>query len=158
MSLITIATLLISLALLIIVVLIVGRPLLRPAPVEPALTARGALLEQKAAILDQIRDLDFDFETHKIPQEVYEGQRAFLMEQAAETLQALDELPAAPADDDIVAQINEALLALRSSQAAPGSPGGDAAGFCPHCGQALDAGDRFCARCGKPISVLQPTA
>lgn len=161
MASLTIASILVGLALLVVVVLFVARPLLRPAPVESQpLTPRGELLEQKAAILDEIRALDFDFETAKIPEDVYEQQRAFLMEQAAITLQALDDLPQVPADDDVVAQINAAIAALRTrpAPAAPPVARDGRGGYCTQCGQPLDAGDRFCAGCGRPVSLPQPVA
>lgn len=161
MASLTIASILVGLALLVVVVLFVARPLLRPAPVESKpLTRRDELLEQKAAILDEIRALDFDHETAKIPEDVYDLQRAYLLEQAATTLQALDDLPEEPAVDDVVAQINEAIAALRSRPApvtAVAASNGRA-GFCTQCGQPLDAGDRFCASCGQPVSLPQPTA
>lgn len=161
MASLTIASILVGLALLVVVVLFVARPLLRPAPIESEpLTRRGELLEQKAAILYEIRALDFDFETAKIPEDVYDLQRTYLMEQAAITLQALDELPEEPPADDVVAQINEAIAALRSRPAPVAVTkvaSNGRAGFCTHCGEALDAGDRFCASCGQPVSLPQPT-
>lgn len=161
MSLITVATILVGLGLLVLVVLFLSRPLLRPEPVESSLpSARSKLLEQKAVILDEIRALDFDHETGKMPDDVYELQRAFLLEQAAETLQALDELPEAPPPDDVVAQINDAIAALRNRPAPvpqTTARNNGRAGFCTACGQPLDVGDRFCASCGQAVSVPQPT-
>jgi len=161
MSLLTVASLLVGLALLVIVIMVVARPLLRPAPAEARpLTPREQLLDQKAAILDQIRALDFDYETNKIPQEVYELQRAFLMEQAADTLKKLDELPEATAGADVIAQINEAIVALRSRPVpSPGVvPAGSngRGGYCTHCGHELDQGHRFCARCAHPVPLPKP--
>ena len=154
----TIASLLVSLALLVGVVLFVARPLLRPQPLNSAPPSLRSQLEQrKVAILDEIRALDFDYETKKIPQEAYEPQRAVLLAEAADTLQALDELPEAPASDDVVAQINDAIAALRSRPAPVVDAGQTGGAYCTQCGATLDEDDRFCARCGQPVRVPQPT-
>ena len=90
---------LLALALLILAGVFVTRPLWMPhATEEPkqALSRREALEAEKAVLLDEIRALDFDHETGKIPEAVYQQQRQRAVQQAAEILQQLDTLTEAP--------------------------------------------------------------
>lgn len=145
-------SILLGLALLVLVALFLARPLLKPAPRTSPLSDRRRELERnKDAYLDEIRSLDFDYETGKVPPEVYEQQRAHLVQEAAVIFQELDELPAA--GDDTYTQI-EAAIAARRQQIAPAGNG--QVGFCTNCGQPYDAGDKFCAHCGQPLKVAEP--
>ncbi len=72
---------------------------------------RDLLTEQKEAILAQIRALDFDFETGKLPAEAHEAQRAQLLAEATAVLQELDALTGAsgpPRDGALEAAIARA--------------------------------------------------
>jgi hypothetical protein len=149
----TIGSILLGLALLIVVGLILSKPLLTAVPQSTqSLDKRRQLELEKEAFLAEIHTLDFDHETGNIPPDVYELQRTQLKNEAAAVLREMDELPAA--ENDIQAQIEAAVL-LRRHHHAPSSNGH--AGFCTQCGQPLDAGDKFCARCGQPLRVAQPT-
>ncbi len=132
------------------------------------------LLARREAIMDALAELEVDFRAGKLSPEDYQVQKAALMEQGAAVLKALDELqsrlaqeepevsvetveegavPSVPeevpspsvqasSDDDI-----EALLqARRRAQMAR------YVGFCPSCGGALRAGQRFCPLCGHEVS------
>ncbi|MFN2138320.1 MAG: zinc-ribbon domain-containing protein [Candidatus Promineifilaceae bacterium] len=155
MATITIASLLLGLALLVLLILFLIRPFFKPqAVVEADQGPQEALMAHKEALLEAIRGLDFDHETGKLPDQEYELQRAALMSQTAETLKALDELPAIPLDDDVYAQIDAAVSALRGRRTVTE---GAQAYYCANCGHALDGSDRFCARCGQPIYQIQPS-
>ena len=148
-----IGSILLGLALLIVAGLYLARPLLTVQPESKTyLTRRQQLEEEKEIYLAEIRALDFDHETGKVPPEVYEQQRAQLLSEAAAVLKALDEMSAE--DGDVYSQI-EAAVAERRHQYAMSSNG--QAGFCTQCGQPLDLGDKFCAGCGQPLQVTQPT-
>jgi len=147
-----IGSILLGLALLIVAGLFLARPLITAQPQSKAYFARRQQLEEdKEAYLNQIRALDFDHETGKVPTEVYEQQRAQLLSEAAAILKALDELPAA--NGDVNSQI-EAAVAERRHQHAISKNG--QTGYCTQCGQPLDADDKFCSRCGQPLQVAQP--
>ena len=153
---ISIGAILLGLALLVAVLLFLARPFLRPQPQQTAeISQRRELLARKEGLLDAIRILDFDHDTGKIPDEEFELQRAVLVNEAAATLKALDELPAKPVSEDVYMQIEAALSALRSQRVHSG--GTAPANYCTSCGQRLDAGDRFCAHCGQPVFVAQPS-
>jgi hypothetical protein len=148
-----IGSILLGLALLIIVGLFLARPILK-APPQSAVHSdrRRQLEEEKEAYLNEIRALDFDYETGKVPADVYEQQRAQLLIDAAAILKELDELPAD--DGDVYAQIEAAVTARRHQHTI--SSNGQA-GFCSQCGQPVDLDDKFCAHCGQPIKIASPT-
>ncbi len=151
----TIGSIFLALALLILLLLFLVRPFFKVRPQRTLSNGqREQLLLRKEALLDAIRALDFDHDTGKLPDEEYDQQRSALMREAAVTLKALDDLPADPADEDIYAQIETAVssIRLRRTESA-GAP----AQFCANCGQRLDNDDNFCAHCGQPIYAVQPS-
>ena len=164
----TIGSILLGVALLVLVGLFVARPFLRPQEQEAALTKQQLLLEEKEALLDQIQALDFDHETGKIPTELHALQREKLMEQATAVLQALDAAGDVPVDvpltdaTDVDIEIEAAIARLRQQRsrapepaAAPTSNG--QARFCSQCGTSTDPGDRFCANCGHNLTLTTTT-
>ena len=148
-----IGSILLGLSLLIIVTLFLARPLLSAKP-EPTRSSdkRLQLEQEKESYLNEIHALDFDHETGKIPTDVYEQQRAQLLNEAAAVLKALDEMP--EANGDVYSQIEAAVTARRHQHAM--SSNGQVS-YCTQCGQPLDSGDKFCAGCGQPLQVTQPT-
>lgn len=176
----TTGSILIGLALIILVGLFLAQPLLLPEERKQrrARSQRQTLLLQKEALLEEVRALDFDFDTGKIPSEVYEPQRAELVAAAAEVLQQLDSLGAPtavaasapaptttdqPAPDPIEQAITrrrqaptddiEQAIARRRSQAKTAVPANGHANFCPQCGRPVDTGDKFCVACGHQLTV-----
>ena len=169
----TIGSILLGIALLLVVVLYVARPFLFPASRRAEgdrLNRREALEAQKEAIMLQIRELDFDQETGKLPEEEYQTLRQQYLAEAAHILKALDALrPATEQAGDIEAAIArlrnkpaaakvapvaddiEAAVARRRQQAATANgqatatsaPARSAAGKMP----AKRAG--FCSQCGE---------
>ncbi len=147
----TIGSILLGLALLIIVVMVLVRPIILHAhePAQAPPTTRQQLLAHKESLLLQIRDLDFDRETKKLPEEVYEAQRAQLVAEAAAVLKQLDALSSA--DDPVFAEIETAVSRKRQQPA----PSNGKARFCSHCGQPVDPNDNFCAQCGNDVRLSQ---
>ncbi len=143
----TVASILFGLAMLIVVALYVARPLI-VSPARPARRpqrSRQQLLAQKEAILNQIRDLDFDHQTSKLPDDIYEQQRAQLLPLAAGVLQELD---SASNGTPAAADIEAAVTRLRQARRAPMTAD---ARFCPHCGRPVDSDDNFCVACGHDL-------
>lgn len=158
---------LLALALAMATALLVFRPVLTPRRATPRPASRREQLEvQKAALLAEIRDLDFDQETEKVAPEAYTQRRAQLVTQAAELLRQIDRLPGD--GDNLDARI-EAAIALRrrasvepvaarvvsmqivevSAENAPAPA--RLVNFCPQCGQRVTPQDRFCAACGHQL-------
>jgi hypothetical protein len=156
----TIGSILLGVALLILVVLFLARPFVQ-RPTSPHLprTKRQRLLAQKEAALTEIMALEFDYETGKIPAELYQPQRATMVAEAAALLQELDALPPT---DRIDAEIEAAIAQMRGQTAvtppvtAPAAvlaTGKNGHGrFCTQCGSPIDPGDKFCAHCGHKIN------
>jgi len=172
----TIGSILLGLAMLVLVGLFIARPLIKPeSRSKQELTLRQALLTQKEALLIQIKNLDFDYETGKMPEADYRQQRDGLMVEATAVLKQLDaldegEISADPAlEPEMVASTSdteaaiEAAIAARRTKPAPTSPtpaeieppsNNGKSNFCPQCGQSTDPDDKFCANCGHKL--LQP--
>ncbi len=170
----SIGSILLGLSLLILVGLILAQPFLAPKEREPRPRSRKQLLlVQKEALLEEIRALDFEYDTGKLPEDAYQAQRADLMALTTETLKALDDLGTeAPADDVVaaraVAQIEAAINRVRVQRESPEqavaatvaatvaktavSTNGKVQ-FCTQCGAKVDASDKFCAACGNKIAV-----
>lgn len=173
----SIGSIFLGLALLVLVVVYLSYPLLGQGnPEKGRLSGRTLLLEQKEALLDQLRALDFDYETGKLPEQLYTPQRAQLLQETTAVLQQLDTLPGARqpvADADIEAAIArarqtkmstpapddaaiEAMVsrARRSSTVSVAVANGNGrVNFCPQCGKAIQAGDKFCTTCGHKLAA-----
>lgn len=152
----TIGSILLGIALLVLVGLFLARPFILPAGhFRGRLAPRQALAAHKEALLAQIQALEFDYETGKIPEAVYQQERAEKVAEAAAVLQELDQMPAVSAGgslSDIDAEIEAAVARLRHA----GPPAAGDTAFCPHCGQPVDADDNFCAACGHELAHKQP--
>jgi hypothetical protein len=170
----TVGSILLGVALLLLVALFIFRPFLMPTArnQRPLFTnkqqlSQAALLARKEALLNRVRDLDFDHETGKLPAIEHQQQRLILMNEAAAILRQLDQ----PAGDEPTAivppaadEIEAAIARLRQANKpapAPGRPaassnGRDQINFCPQCGKPADPTDRFCAYCGHAFRRPQP--
>ncbi len=178
----TIGSILLGLALLVLVVMYVARPLLATRklrrPRRRRASSRQSLLAQKEALLAQIHELDFDFETGKVPEADYRQQREALMSQATAVLKQIDEVDGeieagaaavreqvdAGGTGDRDAEIEAAVARLRESTPAgapeiaekePAQAGNGQAKFCSQCGQPTDPDDKFCAHCGHRLHEPQ---
>jgi hypothetical protein len=170
----TIGSVLLGIALLLIVILYLARPFVMPEDEAVRLDREevDGLVLRRDALLRQIRDLDDDMEAAKVAPELYQRNRPLLVRQAAVIMQQLDahgysDAPAAPIAADLDAQMEAAVRRLRTPEqvdadieaavraaraAAPVAatvPSAAAAvGFCPRCGRRVEADDRFCPKCG----------
>lgn len=165
------------LAVLILVALFISRPLMEGSRqklvvAEPAVESQehylSSLMAERDRVLNALRELDFDAQLGKIPEDEYPLQRASLMQRGAEILRELDILQAAPIDASANSQIDpaaavhptdapvsnalsddrlEAMINARRSQRKE-----SASGFCPRCGKPIQKSDRFCPKCGAVIA------
>ncbi len=127
---------------------------------EKLSSARTTQAGGREAVLSAIRDLDFDFKTGKVSEEDYQPLRAQLMAEAAQYIEAETK------EDE---QLEEMIRARRVTQTlrcehceAPIQAGqrfcskcGSAINneLCPSCGKKIQAGDLFCASCGNKIQI-----
>lgn len=175
----TIGSILLGGALVVIVVLYLARPFALPED-ETARLDREAvdgLLLRKEALLRDIRELDEDYEAAKVAPEMYRAARPQMVKQAALLMKQLDEAgyvaeEARPAVDDQIeaavrrlrtpGQIDEQIeAAVRQARQQPaplaGTPAVDqpaangTAKYCPQCGRRVEVDDRFCPKCGRNL-------
>ncbi len=131
----------IGLVMIFSVAVAVALPLLRAetayAP-ERADDRRELLEREKTVALLAIREADFDRATGKLTDDDYAVLRRTYEQRALGAMSALE-------GDERTG----------SSPGGAGEAGGGApAVFCPACGLRFAAGDRFCARCGRPRPAL----
>jgi hypothetical protein len=114
------------------------------APHEPAEDAAAAsTADERAAVYAAILDLEDDFETGKISAEDRAVMRAELRAQAADLLR--QERAAAEPPSAAPPSAAEQPAAERPAVAPAPQP-------CPGCGATIQAGARFCSRCGAGLS------
>ena len=107
-----------------------------PEPVSPF----AHLDERKAAIYENLRDLQFEYRVGKLSDDDYQASKKDLQKELARVLAEVDKLkaalgapPAAPAASKVVATPN---------------------GFvCPSCAAKFPTALKFCGECGKPMKV-----
>ncbi|CUS03954.2 conserved protein of unknown function [Candidatus Promineifilum breve] len=171
----TLGSILLGGALVVIVVLYLARPFALPED-EAARVDRetiDGLLLRKDALLRDIRELDEDYEAAKVAPEMYRAARPKMVKQAAILMKQLDEAgyadtPTVAVDaqsvdaqieaavsrlrtpEQIDAQIEAAIRQTRQQPPAPATNG--TTQYCPQCGRRVEPDERFCARCGRKLS------
>ncbi len=158
----------------IIVVLALARPFMTPPPINRLPSKRRQLLIEKEQILDQLNALDFDFDTGKIPDEVYQPQRERLLQVAEAIFKEMDTLKPkrrvaavnnnTTAARDVDAEVEAAIArqrqqprtAVAKSTAVDQPATRQKGNFCPQCGAPADANDIFCVNCGHRLLASQP--
>lgn len=118
---------------------------------ETAISSRKAELEH---VLSLIQDLDMDYAMEKVQADDYKSLRPELLGRGAALMREIDSLqgtngakPGEPERPELDAEIEARVARLR------GGAGSAPAGFCGECGQASLGGDRFCIRCGAPLTA-----
>ncbi len=172
--------LLLILALLVLVVLFIGRPFFDRKSGAQLIVERKALIEEdhrhssllaeRDHVLSALQELDFDNAVGKVPPEDYPVQRAALLQAGAEVLRQLDELEkpdtAASAEDRLESAVAARRADVRDRPRLPSADQDElealiaarrrnrtekAAGFCSKCGKPLQKSDKFCPGCGAVI-------
>jgi hypothetical protein len=132
-------------------------PLLHASPAKHSSTpeANETLIElelRKEGTYSTIRELEFDLEMGKVSKEDYETlKEQYMLDaidyvQEIETLQTKKEPGKAVTEEDIEAEIEREISALRS-----GSSRKTTSVFCSDCGTQASTRDRFCSSCGAKL-------
>lgn len=179
MTSLTLGSMLLGGALVVVVVLYLVRPLMDPdtAADFTDMEEIEILQARKFALLKKIQELDDDLEAGKVAQELYNYDRPRLVKQTALVMQQLDTLEAheaaargVPLSADIDAQIEAAVrqrrspaqidddieAAVRQRRAAAAATGAAAATPATTAApppEAATARPRYCPQCGRPVEA-----
>ena len=124
---------------IIVIVFVLGvRPkdIPEPEPVSPF----QHLDERKAAIYENLRDLQFEYRVGKLSDEDYQATKRDLQKELAGVLAEVD-------------RIKEGRT-LKPEAPKPEAPKVDPK-VCPHCNAHFDKILKFCGECGKPMKVAK---
>jgi len=91
--------------------------------------------DQRKAVLSALRDLDFDFKTGKVTEEDYMPLRERLMVEAAQYIEQ---------ETEEEKKLEALIQTRRATQQQTFN--------CEHCHAPMEAGQRFCAKCGSAIN------
>ncbi len=150
-----IGSILITLALVLLAVVFIARPLLEGSGTalseeDRQLSASKSELEN---VLASLQEMDMDYAMQKISPEDYQSGRLPLVSRGAELMKEIEQLEERgasadhPAATESEAEFEAEVARIRGrGETSPG-------GFCGRCGQPVQAGDRFCLRCGSPLQT-----
>ena len=126
------------------IVFIIGvRPADIPAP-EPASPVQH-LEERKAAIYENLRDLQFEYRVGKLSDEDYKNTKRDLQKELAVVLAEMDRIAGTAATATTAATAAAPVSAVDRS--------GDLSYICPSCGARFERELKFCGECGKPMKA-----
>ena len=136
------------LAIVVIVFVLGVRPKDLPAP-EPV-SPFAHLDERKAAIYENLRDLQFEYRVGKLSDADYQHTKKDLQKELAAVLAEVDRIrleigaPAVKVSAKAKAEPKPAAVPdLRDSRT------------CPHCSAKFDVDLKFCGECGKPMAAVR---
>ena len=109
-----------------------------PEPVSPL----QHLEDRKAAIYDNLRDLQFEYRVGKLSDEDYQRTKISLQKELAVVLSEMEATA-----KRLGLATKKSAPASRASQAAPAPPK-----TCPHCGAKFPQSMKFCGECGKAMA------
>ena len=109
-----------------------------PAPVSPF----RHLDERKAAIYENLRDLQFEYRLNKLSDQAYQTTKIELQKELARVLEETDRIKA-----------QMGLQPVKPVPAPPPPP--KPQNLCPSCGAKFEKALKFCGECGKPMAVAQ---
>lgn len=110
-------------------------------PAEPPASPVQHLEERKAAIYENLRDLNFEFRLGKLSEADYTKTKVGLQTELAKVMAEIDRiLKLAPA-------------AVAVAAAAPAAQPKPEPLACPHCGAKFDKPMKFCGECGKSMEA-----
>jgi rubrerythrin len=117
-----------------------------PEPVSPF----QHLDERKAAIYDNLRDLQFEYRVGKLSDEDYQSTKKDLQTELAAVMAEVDKIKAQSG-------IAVPAAAPESRPATPSESKPAAANpmVCPSCGTKFETAPKFCAECGQPLKAVK---
>jgi hypothetical protein len=106
----------------------------KPEPVSPF----KHLDERKAAIYENLRDLQFEYRVNKLSDEDYQATKVGLQKELARVMAEVDRIKAELGSGTPVPPPEPAVMEPN---------------VCPACGAKFDKALKFCGECGKPMGA-----
>ncbi len=156
-----IGSILILLAVLLLVALFLSQPFFEQGKMATNTTSDYFnLVAERERLLDQIQELDFDYDLNKISDKDYRRARKPLIQKAANIMREIDTIEAekgiekTPPSEEVLRRSPrkteqddiEALITSRRRKL-----GEKKKGFCPHCGHTVNKSDQYCVHCGERL-------
>jgi len=135
---IIVLTCILAIAVIAFILGVRAKDLPEPEPVSPF----HHLDERKAAIYENLRDLQFEYRMGKFSDEDYQSTKRDLQKELAVVLSEVDKL--------------KAQLSMNGAVPPPAPKVEKAGGtVCPACGAKFEKELKFCGECGKPMKVAK---
>lgn len=131
------AAALLTLGAILFTLFVRARDLPAPEPVSPV----QHLDERKAAIYENLRDLQFEFRVGKLSEDDYQKTKLELQKELAAVMAEIEKA---------LGQPSRQVAPARRVQP-PTSPPAPSGTLCPHCGARFPQTLKFCGECGKPV-------
>jgi hypothetical protein len=128
---------LLTIGVLVFILSVRTKDLPEPAPVSPF----EHLDERKAAIYENLRDLQFEYRVGKLSDQDYQQTKQDLQKELAGVLAEIDRL--------------KQTLAVQVAAPAPAAPPKKTRYICPSCKAEFPTALKFCGECGKPMRAAQ---
>lgn len=130
-------------AVLVTAVVLVYTLSVRPRDLPPpeVVSPFQPLDERRAAIYENLRDLQFEFRVGKLSEADYQQAKQVLQKELA----------------GVAAEVEKLKLQLAGKAPAPAAPAPQPAPArsCPHCGASFTQPLKFCGECGKPMREVR---
>ena len=126
-------------------VMIRSKDLPKPAPISPF----RHLDERKAAIYENLRDLQFEYRLDKLSDDDYKTTKLELQKELARVLAEVDRVKAE------LGHATAKAPAATPPRVAPQTAPVAKQNVCPGCGAKFEKALKFCGECGKPMEVAQ---
>jgi hypothetical protein len=137
-------TCLVAIAVIAFILGVRPKDLPEPEPESPF----AHLDERKAAIYENLRDLQFEYRLGKLSDEDYQTTKKDLQKELAQVLAEVDRLKGGAA----AATAAPAVKVKAEAVSAPPTPRGF---VCDACGTRFEKELKFCGECGKPLGVTK---
>ena len=138
---------LITLVVIVFTLAVRRKDLPRPEPVSPV----AHLEERKAAIYENLRDLQFEYRTGKLSDQDYQQTKLDLQRELAAVFAEIDRRQPGgrKAEAAVASPVTEPRPRGKGAVTEPRPLG---SGVCPKCGAKLPKLMKFCGECGSPIT------
>ena len=142
---IIVVTCLVTVAVIVFILGVRQKDLPLPEPESPF----KHLDERKAAIYENLRDLQFEYRLGKLSDEDYQSTKRDLQKELAVVLAEVDQLKSGLG----VGAKSVAAAPKKADVDVARRPGGPPY-VCPECGASFDKELKFCGECGKPMKAV----